>query len=219
MPSSVRLPVLMGALALSAACGAARAPQPRFETGDAGAKSRARADSLRYPYTVADIEFMSGMIHHHAQATVIAKWAPSHGASDEMLRLTARIINAQQDEIALMQNWLRDRNQPVPEPNAAGMTMTHAGGTHTMLMPGMLTEEQMRQLDAARGEEFDRLFLPLMIQHHRGAVTMVRTLFSSHGAGQDETIFKFANDVAVDQTTEISRMMQMLLARGGLPPE
>ena len=89
---------------------------------------------------------------------------------------------------------------------------------HRMLMPGMLTEEQMRRLDAARGQEFDRLFLTSMIQHHRGAVAMVKTLFESHGAGQDVTVFKFASDVNVDQTTEIDRMLQMLLALGASPP-
>ena len=187
--------------------------------GPEAAKARALADSLRYPYTQADIAFMSGMIHHHAQAIVIAQWAPSHGASAELQRLTARIINAQQDEINLMQSWLRDRNQPIPEPNPAGMTMRHGDAAHTMLMPGMLTAEQMAELDASRGAEFDKIFLALMIQHHRGAVTMVRELFTSHGAGQDESIFKFASDVEVDQTTEIRRMMQMLLQRGGIPPQ
>jgi uncharacterized protein (DUF305 family) len=85
------------------------------------------------------------------------------------------------------------------------------GMQHTMLMPGMLTPEQMRALDTARGAEFDRLFLTYMIQHHRGAVAMVQDLFAAHGAGQDETIFKFASDVSVDQTTEIARMSRMLL--------
>jgi uncharacterized protein (DUF305 family) len=84
-------------------------------------------------------------------------------------------------------------------------------GGHAMVMPGMLTDEQMAELDAARGPEFDRLFLTYMIQHHRGAVSMVKTLFSNNGAGQDETIYKFAADVEVDQSTEIRRMLQMLL--------
>jgi uncharacterized protein (DUF305 family) len=179
--------------------------------GPEAAKARARADSLRYPYTKADIDFMSGMIHHHAQAILIAKWAPTHGASPAVIRLTERIINAQQDEIVLMQTWLGDRNQPVVEPNAAGMPMRHGDAVHVTPMPGMLTEEQLQQLDAARGSEFDRLFLTFMIQHHRGAVEMVRTLLSSHGAGQDETVFKFASDVEVDQSTEIKRMLQMLI--------
>jgi uncharacterized protein (DUF305 family) len=175
------------------------------------AKAKARADSVRWPYTAADIRFMSTMIHHHAQAIVMAKMAPTHGASPAILRLTQRIINAQTDEIALMSRWLADRNQPVPDPNPAGETMQMGGMTHTMLMPGMLTDDQMKQLDAARGPEFDRLFLTFMIQHHRGAVQMVQELVANRGAANDETVFKFAADVNVDQTTEINRMLEMLL--------
>ncbi len=183
-------------------------------TGLAGAIAKARADSARLPYVKADIEFMSSMMHHHAQAIVMAKWAPTHGANPELQRLCERIINAQTDEIALMSRWLEARNQPVPTPNPAGMTMQMSGMEHTMLMPGMLTEAQMQELDSARGATFDRLFLTGMIQHHRGAVSMVKELFAAYGAGQDETIFKFANDVEVDQTTEINRMFQMLLTVG-----
>jgi uncharacterized protein (DUF305 family) len=179
--------------------------------GDSAARLRASADSLKYPYTAADIRFMSGMIHHHAQAIRMSNWAVSHGAGPAVVRLTERIINAQSDEIKFMQLWLKDRRQPVPEPNPEGMIMNMDGMQHTMLMPGMLTADQMRQLDEARGAEFDRLFLTFMIQHHRGAVGMVKELFSAHGAGQDESVFKFANDVEVDQTTEINRMLQMLL--------
>lgn len=197
-----------------------------------GAKARARADSLRYPYTKADIDFMSGMIHHHAQAIVISRWAPSHGASASVQRLTARIINAQTDEITLMQSWLEDRNQDIPRVdstgkvtmasmaghNMAGHDMSSMPGMAMPSMPGMLTDAQLKELDAARGTEFDRLFLTFMMQHHRGAVTMVKTLFSSRGAGQDETVFKFANDVEVDQSTEIKRMMAMMLEMGFVPP-
>jgi uncharacterized protein (DUF305 family) len=186
--------------------------------GEAVAIARASADSARYPYTEADIRFMSGMIHHHAQAIQMARWAPSHGASPAVVRLTERVINAQSDEIVLMSNWLSARRQPVPAPNPQGMTMTMGGAEHVMLMPGMLSEAQMKELDAAHGEEFDRLFLTYMIQHHRGAVSMVRDLFAARGAGQDETVFKFASDVEVDQTTEINRMLEMLLALGSTPP-
>jgi uncharacterized protein (DUF305 family) len=171
----------------------------------------AKADSVRHPYTDADVQFMSGMIGHHAQAIVMANWAPTHGASPSILRLTERIINAQQDEIATMQRWLGDRLKPVPEATPAGMKMMMNGVEHVMLMPGMLTEAQMKQLDQAKGPEFDRLFLRFMIQHHRGAVSMVKDLFDSWGAGQDETVFKFASDVNVDQTTEIDRMEKMLV--------
>jgi uncharacterized protein (DUF305 family) len=161
---------------------------------------------------------MSGMISHHAQAIKMAKWAPSHGASPAVIRLTERIINAQTDEITLMSNWLSARRQPVPEPNPDGMKMKMDGMDHVMLMPGMLSEAQMKELDAARGEEFDRLFLTYMIQHHKGAVSMVKEMFAAHGAGQDEAVFKFASDVEVDQTTEINRMYEMLLSLGSSPP-
>jgi uncharacterized protein (DUF305 family) len=202
------------ALALVFGVGASARAQPPSAAATAGleaAKAKARADSVRWPYTAADIRFMSTMIHHHAQAIVMAKWGPSHGASASVLRLTQRIINAQNDEIAMMGRWLADRNQPVPEANPAGDVMQMGGVTHTMLMPGMLTEDQMKQLDAARGPEFDRLFLTFMIQHHRGAVQMVQELLAQRGAANDETVFKFASDVNVDQTTEINRMLQMLL--------
>ena len=193
---------------------AGSAPHPAEPMGEAVAIARANADSARYPYTEADIRFMSGMIHHHAQAIKMARWAPTHGASPAVVRLTERIINAQTDEIALMSNWLSARRRPVPEPNPEGMKMTMGGADHVMLMPGMLTEAQMKELDAARGEDFDRLFLTFMIQHHKGAVSMVRELFAARGAGQDETVFKFASDVEVDQTTEINRMFEMLFALG-----
>jgi uncharacterized protein (DUF305 family) len=185
-------------------------PPPASTPSDAKFAAKARADSARMPYTRADIDFMAGMIGHHAQAIVMARWAPSHGASASVRTLCARIINAQGDEIALMQNWLRDRNQPVPDATPAGMKMNMGGMEHMMLMPGMLSAAQMKQLDAARGHEFDRLFLTFMIQHHQGAVEMVRTLFATDGAGQDELTFKFASDVQVDQTTEIARMQSML---------
>jgi uncharacterized protein (DUF305 family) len=164
----------------------------------------------QHAYTAADIQFMNGMISHHAQALVMAGWAASHGANPSVLTLTSRITNAQQDEIAGMQKWLRDRHQPVPEANPHGMTMKMDGMEHTMLMPGMLTDSQLKQLDEARGKEFDRLFLTFMIQHHQGAVTMVKDLFDTYGAAQDITVFKLASDISADQTTEIERMQKML---------
>jgi len=177
---------------------------------DLAAIAKAREDSARRPYTTADIHFMSGMIGHHAQAIQMASWAPTHGASPAVRTLCERIINAQRDEIATMQQWLRDRQQPVPEASPMGMKMVMDGVEHTMLMPGMLSEEQLKQLDAARGKEFDKLFLTDMIQHHKGAVQMVKELFDSYGAAQDDLVFKFASDVNVDQTTEIARMERML---------
>jgi uncharacterized protein (DUF305 family) len=124
--------------------------------------------------------------------------------------LCERIINAQQDEILTMQTWLRDRNQSVPEAIGGPMKMMMNGKEQEMLMPGMLSAEQMHQLELAKGPDFDKLFLTDMIQHHRGAVSMVKDLFGTYGAGQDEIIFKFASDVNVDQTTEIARMERML---------
>lgn len=151
---------------------------------------------------------MSAMIAHHAQAIDIARWAPTHGASRPLQILSERVINAQRDEIALMQQWLRERQLPVPDPSAP-MAMGGAGHAHHH-MPGMLTPEQLQQLDQARGKEFDRLFLTFMIQHHQGAVTMVKELASSPGAGLDDTVFKLASDISADQTSEIDRMQQML---------
>jgi len=205
----------VAATAALAACGGASrhhlqaGPAPVSQTTGA---ATARADSLRRPYTEADIRFMTGMIGHHAQAITMAGWAPSHGADRSIQILAARIINAQQDEIATMQQWLRDRHQPVPQPDTsmAGHAMHH------MLMPGMLTPEQMHQLDQARGTAFDRLFLTSMIRHHQGAVSMVDDLFGTPGAGRDELTFKLANDISVDQSTEIARMETMLAA---LPPQ
>lgn len=150
------------------------------------------------------------MISHHAQALLMAGWAASHGASPTIRTLTDRITNAQKDEIVAMQKWLRDRHQPVPEPDPHGMMMNMGGMQHEMLMPGMLTEDQLKQLDAARGKDFDRLFLTFMIQHHQGAVTMVNNLFGTPGAAQDITVYKLASDVSADQTTEIERMQKML---------
>jgi uncharacterized protein (DUF305 family) len=199
------------------ACGGPRqthptsvAPNPVVLKGDSAAIANAKPDKDRYVATEADINFMSGMIHHHAQAIVMAKLAPTHGASSSIQTLAGRIINAQTDEINLMSQWLRDHNQPVPEPNPMGMKMKMGGEEHVMLMPGMLTEAQMKQLDAAKGAEFDKQVLTLMMQHHNGAVSMVKELFSTYGAGLDETVFKLASDVNTDQTTEIARMQRML---------
>lgn len=174
--------------------------------------SAVQADSVRRSYTPADIEFMSHMIAHHAQAIAMARWAPTHDAAPSIRVLAERIINAQQDEIATMQQWLRDRHLPVPEPDPAGVTMKMDGAEHVMLMPGMLTPEQMARLDSARGPEFDRLFLSFMIQHHQGAITMVKHLFGSPGAAREDVVFKLASDVNVDQTTEVARMQRMLAA-------
>ncbi len=182
------------------------------QMGQEAAMARAQRDSARLPWTTANVQFMQGMIHHHAQAIEMCKWAPTHGASPSVQTLCGRIINAQGDEIALMSQWLRDRRQDVPAPTATAMKMVMNGKEMDMLMPGMLSADQMKQLDAARGPAWDKLFLQDMIQHHKGAVSMVHDLFETQGAGQDEMIFKFASDVNVDQTTEITRMEKMLFA-------
>jgi len=229
-----RAAVLAAALGTAACSGAARpapeAPQPGggLSHAEIEALYRARMDSARMRFSEADVRFMTGMIAHHAQALVMAGMAETHGASPAIQTLAARIINAQKDEIDRMQQWLRDRGQPVPEVHIEGTAMTvrfsghggHAGHDTHLHMPGMLTEEQIRELDAARGAEFDRLFLTYMIQHHRGAVTMVHELFATDGALQDEDVFRLASDVQVDQITEIARMEEMLAAlaaEGGAP--
>jgi uncharacterized protein (DUF305 family) len=219
--------LLLAAASLSACAprgGAARNPAPLDPA------AQVRADSLRLPYTAADIKFMTEMIGHHAQAILISRWAPTHGADPEIRTLAARIINAQMDDIALMRRWLADRNKPTPSVTPDGVHTPappdpndpHAGhdmgGMDHGAMAGMLSQAQLDELNAARGEEFSILFLQRMINHHRGAVTMVQTLIRDGGA-IDETVFRFAADVEVDQSTEIRRMLQMLLERGGNPPE
>lgn len=205
-----RAGLLLAAAGLSACAGAGgtvqASPEPVPGVGTAQAISAAQ------PYTEADVHFMSGMIPHHSQAIQMSRMAPTHGADAAVQRLAERIINAQEDEITLMQQWLRDRRLPVPEAKPGPMKMMHGGVEHEMMMPGMLSDAEIKQLDEARGKQFDELFLKFMIQHHQGAVSMVKDLFSSHGAGQDDAVFKLASDINVDQVTEIARMQQMLFA-------
>ncbi len=157
-----------------------------------------------------DVYFITGMIPHHAQAVTMAGWVPTHGASPALQRFAERIAVAQRDEIAMMRTWLRAQGAPVPDSHATQMMTQHDGMSHAMLMPGMLTEAELTALDGARGVAFDRLFLTFMIRHHHGAVTMVNALFATHGAAQDEFVFRFASDVYADQTTEIE-FLQILL--------
>lgn len=185
-------------------CGAATA------SGSPDASPSPLPPVVRLPYSAADVHFMSGMIPHHAQAVVIAGWAASHGARSDVRILAERIVVAQRDEIALMRNWLRERGEPVPAADATHLRMTMNGMQHDMLMPGMLSADELARLDRARGSDFDRLFLTYMIRHHEGAITMVDQLFASHGAAQDEDVFRFASDVYADQTTEVDRMLTML---------
>jgi len=217
----ISLPTITAFATALAACSAAtRHPgEGNFSPADV-----ARANGGRPPYTAADVRFMQGMIGHHRQAVVMAGWAQTHAASSDVRALAERIGVAQTDEIATMATWLRERGETVPEPEAmlhhAGMDMPgmeSAGapmpGNMPGNMPGMLSATQMKQLDAARGAEFDRLFLTFMIQHHTGALTMLDQLFASPGGGLEENVFKFASDVSADQSTEIARMHSMLAAR------
>jgi uncharacterized protein (DUF305 family) len=173
------------------------------------AEPKARPDLVRQPYSEADVEFMAGMIPHHAQAVVMAGWAPSHGARPDVRVLCERILVGQRDEIEFMRTWLRDRGETVPAANATHHRMKMNGVEHDMLMPGMLSPEEMEGLDKARGAEWDRLFLTGMIRHHEGAIKMVDDLFESYGALQDDDLYKFASDIYADQSTEIERMRKM----------
>lgn len=206
MSRTLRYESAAGLLAIVAALGAST---PAAGQAGSAPVAQTRADTGRMGYTAADVYFMSGMIHHHAQAVLMAGWAPTHGASSSVQALCARIVVAQRDEIALMQRWLRDRHEAVPEGDAS---MDMMPGMDHPMMPGMLTAQQLAQLDSAQGPEFDRRFLRFMIMHHQGAITMVNQLFGSQGGGEEETVFRFASDVYADQTTEIDRMQKMLAA-------
>jgi uncharacterized protein (DUF305 family) len=167
-----------------------------------GAEAAAAAQAELPRFTAADVKFMQGMIGHHAQALEMTALLPSRTANPDMLLLAKRIDISQQDEIKMMQAWLKDRGQELPGPHAHHMP----GG----MMPGMLTPEEMSRLAAAKGKEFDRLFLEGMIRHHDGALTMVKELFEQPGAGQESDIFAFASDVDADQRMEIVRMSALL---------
>ena len=193
--------VLFGITACSSAT------QQPIATAAAPAAAGARTAPTR---SEADVQFMSGMIPHHAQAVLIAGWAATHGARSDIRILCERIVVGQKDEIALMQYWLREHGEAVPAADATHMKMKMNGMEHDMLMPGMLNAEQLAQLDKARGAEFDRLFLQAMIGHHEGAITMVDELLGSTHAGQDDVVYRMASDVYADQTTEIERMKKML---------
>ena len=202
MGTQWRLAIATCLAAAAVGVGCASAPSSRLHPTPPGLGS--------LPYSDADVEFMSGMIPHHAQAVIMAGWAPSHGARPDVAVLCERIVVGQRDEIATMQTWLGDRGLPVPDATSTRHKMKTGDTVHEMLMPGMLSDEEMTALDNARGPEFDRLFLEGMIKHHQGAIDMVDVLFKSYGAAQDETVFKFASDVYADQGIEIARMHEML---------
>ncbi len=208
-------PVLLFALG---ACASAAPRTPMLASGAgvvvagsaATAVALATADSAARAFAPADVEFMQGMIPHHAQAVIMGRWAATHGARADVQRLCLRIVAAQSDEINMMRRWLRERTQDVPDSTATRHVMKMDGMSHEMMMPGMLTDDEMLQLDKARGPDFDRRFLNGMIRHHRGAIAMVETLLKSGNAGHDDSVFRFANDVVSDQSAEITVMLRML---------
>jgi len=226
----------------------------------------ARQDSAKMHFTQPDVDFMAGMIGHHAQALIMSSMASVNNASPSVVTLTKRIINAQKDEIGIMQRWLHDRNQTVPQVTIDGLQliiepgiepllvfdsaqvahavvhfnkygnymdnthyqmmhgegeMNHESMDHSSMhdhsgMPGMLTQEQLEELALAKGTDFDRLFLTYMIQHHTGAIIMVKDLVETDGAAQELQIGELAGEINVDQQTEIERMRLMLMEVVGL---
>jgi uncharacterized protein (DUF305 family) len=205
------LSIGLAACIFAGCAGTGATSSSQVDTANLEALYWARLDSAKQSFTEADVAFMTGMIGHHAQALIMARMAPDQAMSTQVRTLAARIINAQNDEIASMQRWLRDRDQTVPEVHIDGTKlMIHGGGDHSMSMPGMLSSEQLNELAASSGPDFDRLFLTYMIQHHQGAVSMVDDLFDQDGTGQDEAAFRLSADIHVDQITEIARMRRML---------
>ena len=210
MHSRLFLPVL-GLLAL-AGCRSATgsAGTSIIQPGAPGEANRvisreAATDLSKVQHTPADVKFMQGMIGHHTQALDMTALIAARTSREEMKRLGQRISVSQADEINMMRTWLTRRGQELPSEHAHHMP----GG----MMPGMLSDEQMAELTAAKGEDFDRLFLKYMIQHHEGALSMVDDLFKTPGAGQEGDINAFAADVDSDQRMEINRMRAMLGSR------
>jgi uncharacterized protein (DUF305 family) len=201
--------IVIGVCIAVAACRTANVQSgtPIIQPGAPGEPSKVitaekAVDLSKVQHTETDVQFMQGMIGHHAQALEMTELLKTRTNSDDMRKLAGRIETSQADEIKMMQTWLERRGQPLPDPHAH-----HHGGK---LMPGMLTAEEMDRLAAAKGPDFDRLFLELMIKHHEGALVMVKELFATAGAGQESEIFAFASDVDSDQRMEIDRMSAML---------
>lgn len=161
------------------------------------------------PRSQADVEFMQGMIMHHSQAVEMTALIASHTENKDLRLLGAKISSSQSDEIKFMQRWLAARGESVSMA-MPGMPGMDRSGQQMALMPGMLTAEQMEALRKAKGAEFDRLFLTGMIQHHNGALIMVKDLFDTAGAGQDAELFDFTTDVDTGQRAEIKIMQAML---------
>ena len=209
------LPAATLACVLSLPVAAQRAEPPRkpviVQPGAPGQPTRKLPPSTRAtlpPHSPADVQFMQDMIMHHAQAVEMTALIESHTENKDLRSLGARISRSQDDEIKFMKRWLAARGEPTARPmhHMPGMDMS----SHEMLMPGMLTSKQMDALKKAKGAEFDRLFLEGMIQHHNGALAMVKDLFDTAGSGQDAELFNFASDVDSGQRAEIKIMQTML---------
>ena len=193
------------------------AAAPIVQPGAPGQRSKTLPQaSVRTPLRApvdADVSFMQGMIHHHAQAVEMVDLLRTRGQSKELQALGERISISQTDEIKYMKQWLEDRGQPLV-PGHGHMDhmagMDHGSMGSMPLMPGMLTPQQMETLANSKGPEFDRLFLTGMIQHHTGALIMVDDLFGVPGAGQDPVLFDFASDIDNTQRAEINIMRGML---------
>lgn len=223
------LPGLAAAVCLAlAACASTGASSDGAEPSAGPAATEATAsEGSASEHVQADVDFMQGMIHHHAQAIVMGRMAPTHDAGPAVSRLAARILNSQKTEISLMADWLRDRGESVPEYAALAEEAPEVAGTdgddqdradpgpiegwdEGPQMPGVLSDQQMARLHEAHGEEFDRLFLTYMIDHHQGAVVMVDRLVAQPNAARAESVFRLASGIRSDQEMEIDRMRQML---------
>lgn len=235
VPGALLTVALTGCAGSPSSGSGASAPEPASTSGPRVVQAGAPGEASRAyeggdltelegaEYTEADVAFMQGMIHHHAQALEMTALIPDRTDTDAIHQMGLRMEISQADEIAIMERWLSDRGEEVPvwrRPAMQHEGMEHTGMDHGAMdhgamghqMPGMLTPEQMAQLEAARGRDFDRLFLELMIQHHLGALSMVRDLYNSPGAAQESTVYKFASEVDADQDIEIRRMRQLLEA-------
>jgi uncharacterized protein (DUF305 family) len=190
------------ALVASTGCATTQAPPAAAPVDSA----TVAVEKVRSGYTAADVQFMQGMIAHHAQALAMSAMIEGHTTREELRLIGQRIRLSQETEIGRMQNWLRKRGETIP----SGTDHDHAAMGHGTLMPGMLTQAEMTQLRNAQGSEFDRLFLQLMIKHHEGALTMVRQLFATQGAAQDPDLYLLANDIDADQNAELRRMRALL---------
>jgi uncharacterized protein (DUF305 family) len=208
----------VGLLSLQAFAQQAGSQPVIVQPGAPGQSSKILPASTRAqlpPRSSKDVEFMQGMIMHHAQAVEMTALIEARTENKALRSLGSRISHSQSDEMNFMKRWLELRGEPImmPMKGMEGMDMSDMDmSTHHMLMPGMLTKKQMNALKAAKGAEFDRLFLTGMIQHHGGALVMVKDLYDTAGAGQDAELFNFATDVDSGQRAEI-RIMETMLAK------